>query len=342
MKYIIFSSIAVVLFLFIFFNSHFSIFKDEEIKIKGITMVAPPDPFPENPMEAIKNTNANWIAVIPYAFSRKGKPEVHFQISGGQWWGERPEGIRESIRLAKEAGLHIMLKPQVWMHDEWVGNMDFDMEEDWKRWEKDYRSYILQNVKLAEELKVDMVCIATEYNIAAIKRANYFRTLINEIKSIYSGKLTYCASWNDYQNIPFWEVLDYIGISAYFPLIDEATPNIDKLLEAWKHLTPEMEHLSNRVNKPILFTEFGYLSVDGCAGKSWEIEKRVDQLNINQKAQSIAYDALFKSFWEKPWWVGGFVWKWFPNGAGHEGYPEKDYTPQGKEAESVLRTWYSK
>lgn len=305
-------------------------------------MVAPPDPFPENPMAAIKNTNANWIAVIPYAFSRKGKPEVHFQISGGQWWGERPEGIRESIRLAKEAGFHIMLKPQVWMHDEWVGNMDFDKEEDWKLWEKDYRSYILQNVKLAEELKVNMVCIATEYNIAAIKRANYFRTLIEEIKSIYSGKLTYCASWNDYQNIPFWEVLDYIGISAYFPLIDDAIPNMDKLLEAWKHITPEMEHLSKRVNKQILFTEFGYLSVDGCAGKSWEIEKRVEQLNINQMAQSIAYDALLKSFWDKTWWAGGFVWKWFPNGAGHEGYPEKDYTPQGKEAEIVLRTWYNK
>jgi hypothetical protein len=332
----------IVLVLFFFFNSNLNKDSSESRKIKGITMVAPPNPFPENPMTAIKNTNANWIALIPYAFSRRGKPEVHFQISGGQWWGERPEGIRESIRLAKAAGLYIMLKPQVWMHDEWVGNMDFDSEEEWQLWEKDYKSYILQNVKLAEDLNVDMVCIATEYNIAAIKRASYFKTLIAEIKSIYSGKLTYCASWNDYQNIPFWDVLDYIGISAYFPLTDDATPNHDKLKEAWTPIAVELENFSKKVNKKILFTEFGYLSVDGCAGKSWEIEKQVDQKNINQRAQANAYNALLKSFWDKTWWAGGFVWKWFPNGEGHEGYPDKDYTPQGKEAESVLRKWYEK
>ena len=27
---------------------------------------------------------------------------------------------------------------------------------------------------------------------------------------------------------------------------------------------------------------------------------------------------------------------------GHEGYPQKDYTPQGKVAEAVIREWYGK
>jgi hypothetical protein len=30
----------------------------------------------------------------------------------------------------------------------------------------------------------------------------------------------------------------------------------------------------------------------------------------------------------------------FPNMRGHEGYPERDYTPQGKMAEEILRKWY--
>ena len=342
LKYLISTSLCILFILLFYFNSGFGILGRNLDKIKGITMVAPPKPFPIDPMNAIKKTNANWVAIIPYAFSRKGKPEVHFEIAGGQWWGETSEGIRESIQLAKAAGLHIMLKPQVWIHDHWVGNMDFKTEEEWKRWEDDYKKYILQNVKIAAELQVDMICIATEYNIAAVKREAFFRKLIAEIKSMYSGKLSYCSTWNNYRDIPFWDDLDYIGISAYFPLIDDTTPTIEQLTVEWQKIIRELESFSEKTKKKILFTEFGYLSVDGCAGKTWEIENQIESRQINHIAQANAYEALFSSFWEEGWWAGGFVWKWFPNGEGHEGYPEKDYTPQGKNAEHVLTKWYGR
>jgi len=40
------------------------------------------------------------------------------------------------------------------------------------------------------------------------------------------------------------------------------------------------------------------------------------------------------------WWAGGFLWKWFPNGEGGEGYNDRDYTPQGKKAEQILKECY--
>lgn len=101
-----------------------------------------------------------------------------------------------------------------------------------------------------------------------------------------------------------------------------------------------MSSFASKLNKQILFTEFGYLSVDGCAGKTWELEQNINQLPVNEKAQATAYEALFEHFWKKDWWAGGFLWKWFPNDQGHEGYFEKDYTPQGKLAEKKLRDWY--
>lgn len=305
-------------------------------------MVAPPDVFPEDPMPPIKNTGANWIACIPYAFSTKNKPEVRFKDLDWQWWGEREEGIRESIRLAKLQNLQVMLKPQVYIHNSWVGSMDFQEEADWQIWERDYREYLLKFAKLAAELNVEMICIATEFNRAVIKRESFFRKLIVELRSFYKGKLCYSANWDHYEEVPIWDALDYIGISAYFPLIEQQTPTVSELSKAWQVYLKNLESFSKKHNKQILFTEYGYLSVDGSGGKGWEIEKNIDLYKVNQLAQASAYEALFKNLWEKQWWAGGFLWKWFPNGQGHEGYPEKDYTPQNKQAENILRAWYSK
>jgi hypothetical protein len=48
-------------------------------------------------------------------------------------------------------------------------------------------------------------------------------TIDCEIRKIYTGKLTYAANWDDFDKVPFWKELDYIGIDAYFPLSDAAT-----------------------------------------------------------------------------------------------------------------------
>ena len=103
-----------------------------------------------------------------------------------------------------------------------------------------------------------------------------------------------------------------------------------------------LKKFSNHHNKPILFTEYGYLSVDGCAYKTWELEKKRRELPANEKAQSNALEALYSSFWDESWWAGGFLWKWYPNGVAQEGRRAKDYTPQGKVSERTIKKWYQK
>jgi len=65
-------------------------------------------------------------------------------------------------------------------------------------------------------------------------------------------------------------------------------------------------------------------------------------LDINERAQANALNSLYEIFSQQEFWAGGFLWKWFPNMQGHEGYPDKDYTPQGKIAEDVISEWYGK
>ena len=308
--------------------------------ICGLTMVAPPRPFSVNPMKEMKDIHCNWIAVVPYGFTPLRQPVVRYG-SNQQWWGESPDGVIETINLAKSAGLKTMLKPQVWSNGWWTGEYDFDLESDWLSWEQGYSSYVLHYASLADSMDVELFCLGTEFKNAIKKRPEYWKNLIKQIRSVYCGPITYAANWDNFTEIPFWDQLDYIGINAYFPLLDHEKPTLAKLIKAWKQPLESIRNCHKKFDKPVIFTEYGYLSVDGATFNTWELEKKLDELNVNQDAQSIAIDALHTVFTNEVYWQGGFLWKWYPSMQGHEGYPTKDYTPQGKSAEKILKRWFS-
>ena len=342
MKYILFS--AFLCAMLIVFSRQQTTFSppmtSDKGKINGLTLVAPPEPFSNNPMPPVTRVGANWIALIPYAFTQADVPLVRYNESGHQWWGERPSGIRESIRLAHEAGIKVMLKPQVWIPGGWTGGLDFGTDTAWTSWENSYEQYILHFAALADSAGVEMFCIGTEFRTSIEKRPAFWRALIHKTRTIYHGKLTYSANWDDWSRVPFWSELDYIGMGGYFPLVEASLPSVEALHAAWKPILEDLKAFSLANNKPILFTEWGYLSVDGCGWRNWELEQGIASRNINEQAQANCVEAMLSTFQSETWWAGSFMWKWFPNMRGHEGYPERDYTPQGKMAEEILRKWY--
>ena len=310
-------------------------------KMDGLTMVAPPQKFTSNPMLPVQDIGAGWIAVIPYAYTMPGKPSVRYAENNWQWWGETPAGATETIRLAHEAGIKVMLKPQVYVPGGWTGTLDFANDAEWAQWEADYRRYILHFAHIADTTQADLFCIGTEFNNAIQKRTAYWRQLIGEIKQQYKGKLIYSSNWDDWERVPFWAEVDYIGLGGYFPLVEADTPSVEALKTAWLPIKQRLKAFSTAQQRPIVFTEFGYLTVDHCGWRNWELEQGIQQRPINEQAQANCFEALFATFYPEPWWAGGFLWKWFPNGQGHEGYPERDYTPQNKLGAKTIQKWYS-
>lgn len=308
-----------------------------EGKVNGLTLVAPPEPFSINPIPAMQDVGANWVALIPYAFTRKSIPQLRFNEHGGQWWGESPAGIAESVRLAHEAKMKVMLKPQVWMPGAWTGGMEFGSDADWQSWETGYERYILHFARMADSLGIELFCVGTEFRAAIEQRPQFWRNLIQKVRNVYEGPLTYSANWDDWDKVPFWAELDYIGLGGYFPLLPDATPSVAALQESWKPIRERLGRFSEQQQRPVLFTEWGYLSVDSCGWRNWELERDIRSRNINQVAQANCMEAMLATFQTESWWAGGFLWKWFPNMRGHEGYPERDYTPQGKKAAETLQ-----
>jgi hypothetical protein len=332
-------SFAFIFCFFIFLNNgNCQLLKP----IKGLSFVAPPKPFDRDPFIEVKAVEADWIAVIPYAFSRPGDPSVRYDHAdtSSKWWGESPKGVMATIQGAQKNNLKIMLKPQVWHGREWIGNLQFSKEADWKAWEASYEAYILPFADLAEKECVEILCIGTEIKQSVIQRPHYWNQLIRKIRQRYHGLITYAANWDEYTAIKFWPALDFIGIDAYFPLSDLSTPKVTDLMHPWEQVLKELEKTHKKYKKKILFTEYGYLSVDGAAGKTWELESKLPLLSYNEDAQANSIQALIECCKQKSFWAGGFLWKWYPDIHLAKKGMAKDHTPQGKLAEKVLRNLY--
>ncbi len=311
------------------------------IQIDGVTAVASRVPIDQSQMDDIAaRTKADWICLVPYGFTPDNSSKVLYNLGDRQWWGETEEGVRASIEMCNAAGTKVILKPQVWSHDGWSGHIDFETEEEWKIWEDTYEDFILFWAEMAEAEEVEIFVIGTELKTAIKKREQYWFGLIEKVKEVYTGQMTYAANWDNYQNITFWSSLDFIGIDAYFPLDQSATPTVPDLVKAWQPITESIGRFSESQDRPVLFTEYGYLSVDGCAYNTWELEEMRHQIPTNEIAQAHAFEALYTTFSDQKFWVGCILWKWFPKSFGSDSDFEKGYTPQGKLAEETLARWY--
>jgi hypothetical protein len=100
-------ALALISMIYLVTEQVFSSSAIQGEKIKGVSLVAPPQPFQQDPFAAIQKINANAVAIMPYAFSVPGNGEVIYNHPR-QWWGERKEGTIETIVKAKEAGMKII------------------------------------------------------------------------------------------------------------------------------------------------------------------------------------------------------------------------------------------
>lgn len=309
-------------------------------KINGVSFVASSDSIQDKHIKPVLNLNANYIAIMPFGFIKDiNHPEVMYN-SERQWFGETNEGVRQYIAKLKNRDLKIMLKPQIWIwHGEYTGFIEMNNETDWELLENTYSKFILEFVEIAESTNVEIFCIGTELEKFVEMRPNFWAKLIKDIKKVYSGKLTYAANWDEYKRTPFWNSMDYIGIDSYFPLSDSQTPSVEECKIGWQVHKPNMEKYSDSLNKPVLFTEFGYRSVDYTAKEPWKYDRSLTQ--VNMKAQTHATTALFETFWAENWFAGGFLWKWHYNYDVVGGIDNTQYTPQNKPVENVFRNYYS-
>lgn len=310
-------------------------------KINGVSFVGSREAASQAHVDALLEVYADHAAVMPFGFIREiGSAEIIYDTDR-QWFGETRQGAKQYIETLQGNGISVMLKPQLWIwRGLFTGEMEMDSEAGWQALEDSYRAFILNYADLAEETGVALFCVGTELEEFVSARPQFWKDLIAEVRQHYSGKLTYAANWDEYGRTPFWEDLDFIGIDAYFPLSESRDPSVEELRTGWKRWKEEIRTLSEGTARPVIFTEYGYRSMDFTAKKPWLVDRNQERVNL--QAQANAKTALFEEFWAEPWFAGGFVWKWFIHHPVSGGAMDNRFTPQNKPAQQVIRTYYQR
>lgn len=310
-------------------------------KINGVSFVASREEVAQEHIDAVLAVHANHAAVMPFGFIRNISSPQIIHNTDRQWFGETKMGAKQYVDMLHKNGISVLIKPQIWISQgEFTGTLKMDSEEDWKLLEASYEDFIVTYAELAEETKADIFCIGTELEQFVKNRPRFWSELIAKIRKVYKGKLTYAANWDEYTRTPFWDEIDYIGIDAYFPLSEDKHPTKEGLKKGWQKWKPAMAALSKEKGKPVLFTEFGYRSMNYTAKKPWLVDRH--EAEVNLEAQVNATQTIFEEFWTEDWFAGGYVWKWFIAHEKAGGAEDNRFTPQNKPAEKILKEWYQK
>jgi hypothetical protein len=268
-------------------------------------------------------------------------------LSSG-WNSVTEQTLREGIRYAHQKGLKVFVINHVLVDtNEWHANIDPTNRD---AWFLNYTNAVVNTGRIAQEEGVELMSLGVELYKVASEVANpdntqRWKKLIAEVRKVYRGQLTYGAQHtgdrSEKLELGFASDLDYIGLSAYFPLyIDQnasVSQQVDNLVRTWGWVEENyIRPVYAKYGKPVLFTEGGYRNIDDSYTdpyNSWSVRP------FNEIDQRDAYEALFQ-FWDTiPYMAGWHIWA-FEALANSGGPTDNTYTPQGKAAEAVVAKWF--
>jgi VCBS repeat-containing protein len=160
-----------------------------------------------------------------------------------------------------------------------------------------YDYVIVQEAKAAQADGATLFSIGTELDSLADDTAatSYWKTLITDVRAVFSGKLTYSSNWATADQVTFWSKLDYVGIDGYVPLSNvvpdaagDNNPTLASLVNAWStpsnvviaysggetvsqvtgglSVIDDFDQLAQQsITKQFIFTEFGFQNDTGAA-----------------------------------------------------------------------------
>ena len=281
---------------------------------------------------------ATWIAITPFGrvndLAGNGVDPT-FEAP----YEQNREAVARAIRMAHERGLHVMLVPHLWVESgEWRALIDPKTDEGWSRWTQSYANFVLDWARLAESEHAEIFSAGVELRSWVTSgHAPSFLALIDRIRGVYHGLVTYSANWDDVDQTIILGALDLIGINAFYPLADRDRATEGELLAGGERVRAKVHALAETWRKPVLFTEIGYTTRPDPAIRPWEWPDAMHQPRVDQHAQALAYRALVRPLLDEPDFAGFFVWRVYADPDDVSQEAEWGFSPRGKLAERVVR-----
>ncbi len=293
-------------------------------------------------LQRLRELGVNGISVTPFGYIRdphRPMPLIRSESAGS----ENDASLVVSAAFARRLGMSVMLKPHILLagggHWGWPGDVVMKNPDDWPAFFRHYRDWITHYAMLAQMYRFDLLCVGVELTQVTPGHATEWRELIQHVRRFYGGPLTYAANWGEeFENVAFWEALDFIGVNCYYPLSADSSAGLRELIQGARRVVQTIEAVARTHGKRVLITEIGFAS----RPTPWVQPYRDGRgARPDPQAQAMAYAAMFEALYDRPWLAGLYWWKWptvlSDGGPGHAGF-----TPNGKPAENVVKTWFSR
>ncbi len=293
--------------------------------------------------EALVDTGINWVCL---AFSVNQKSFSSTEILFDYKKNIPDLEIISTIEEFHKKGIKVCLKPMINSADGvWRAQIAFPDStmwgEDiyWKPWFESYQAFLLHYAQIAQYTGCEMFCIGCEMLATEVKE-EYWRETIRLVRGAYSGPLVYNTNHGKEEKAKWYDAIDYLGTSAYYPVEDKPGATKEQMAEEWKKIAQRLDGVSKRLNKKIIFMEIGCRSALGCAQMPWDFVHK--EFPYSEQEQANFYDSSIEVMSEYDWFMGYFWWDWSTHiyHTREEASNDKGFNIHLKKAEEVLRKWY--
>lgn len=276
----------------------------------------------------VERTGANFIILVPNGLQDTPQSE-HIDFISDATIGD--EELLQMITYAHKKGLRVALKPTVnCRNGTWRAHINFfdedvPCEPKWGNWFASYAEFQMHFARLAKKAGCEMFIAGCEM-VQTERREAEWRQLITKIRSVYGGPISYNTDKYQEHNVKWWDAVDVISSSGYYPIND------------WENQLNRIEQVVKKFNKSFFFAECGCMSTKGSnlVPNDWSVRGEVDL-----QGQADWYTEMFRACGNRDWVNGFALWDWRGNQYTlQEAIVHGGYDVYGKPAEQVVQEFY--
>ena len=333
-------------------------------------------PWTRTNIDLIQGDGASQVVIVPTVYMDtlnstrvyrdNGDPGGH--NTDGAPRTESDGSIEVALKYAQSRGLEVIFKLHVNIQNsDWnalIGPPEGSTPAQAKQWADawfaSYKEAVVHYAKLAQKNGVTAFAIGNECeSMTGSQYREYWVDIVDAVREVYSGQLTYAATWTEALHVSFWDRLDYIGANPYISFTDNPNPTVQQLIDGWTKPSPffhvrdpieqafgenisaidALQRVAEEHGKKLIFTETGFRSLDGSNYDPWTWRSgRVDvveQANMFKAFYKIITDRLDEG------WVGGYwLWNYDAGQLPADPSPDDGYYTHGKLADAIVEQYF--
>jgi hypothetical protein len=183
---------------------------------------------------------------------------------------------------------------------------------------------------------VDALSIGVECKSWSGRFGPFWASFIAEIRAEFGGLLTYSANWDEAEAVIFWDLLDLLGINAFYPLADHHGATDAEYREGARRRVEPVRALAVAHDMPVLFVEVGYTTRADAAVEPWLWPDGMEGVVVDEREQARGLEAMLEAFLPERYFAGFFVWRYYASLDDVSQEAEWGFSPHAKLAAEVL------